>query len=47
MLLCANVRPHLTYLLLLYFSLLADYRKHLMLECLRVSHTAGTLYCAA
>ena len=42
--LCANAHPHLTYLLLFSFSLLAVYHKVLMLECLHFSHTTGSLH---
>ena len=42
--LCANVHPHLTYLLLFYFSPSAVHLKVLILECLYFSHTTESLY---
>jgi len=40
-----NVHPHLNYLSLFYFSLLAVYLAVLMFECLHFSPTTGSLSC--
>ena len=42
--LSANEHPHLTYLSLFSYSLLAVHLKVLMLKCLHFSHTTGSLH---